>query len=115
MQLKANPFNTGEPVKEFDLFAGRSDELRDMVEALYQVGNSKPKHKLVTGPRGVGKSSFINQIQSLAKDSEPVLQKLNVSAGDFRFRFAIAKHIAMPNQDVASITSSLISQLVDYT
>ena len=115
MKLKPNPFRPDKPVTEFDLFAGRADELKVLIDALYQIGFGNPKHTIVTGPRGIGKSSFINQIQSLTKNRSAILRELDVHAGEFGFKFAVYQHIAMKNQTTESIVTSLIDQMRNDT
>ena len=110
-QLKPNPFRPDKPVTEFDLFAGRSDKLKVLIDALYQIGQGNPRHMIVTGPRGIGKSSFINQIQPLAKSRSAILRELDIDAGNFGFRFAVFKHIAMKNQRTEDIITSLIREM----
>lgn len=114
-QLKPNPFRPDKPVTEFDLFAGRSDKLKVLIDALYQIGQGNPKHIIVTGPRGIGKSSFINQIQSLTRNRSAILRELNIDAGEFGFQFAVFKHIAMKNQSTENIITSLIRQMKEET
>jgi len=111
VKLKINPFRPDKPVTDFDLFAGRSDELKVLIDALYQIEHGNPKHTIVTGPRGIGKSSFINQIQSLTKNRSPILRELDIHAGEFGFRFAVYQHIAMKNQTTESIVTSLIMKM----
>lgn len=111
MKLKPNPFRPDKPVTEFDLFAGRAKELEVLIDALYQIGHGNPKHTIVTGPRGIGKSSFINQIQSLTKNRSAILRELAVHAGEFGFKFAVYQHIAMKNQTTEIIVTSLIDQM----
>ena len=113
--IKPNPFRPDKPVTEFDLFAGRSDELKVLIDALYQIGHGNPRHMIVTGPRGIGKSSFINQILSLTRNRSAILRELNVDAGEFGFRFAVFKHIAMNNQSTENIITSLIRQMKEET
>lgn len=49
-------FSPGAPVQERDLFAGRIDQLRLLVDAIQQRG----RHAIVFGERGVGKTSITN-------------------------------------------------------
>ncbi|MDE2775160.1 MAG: AAA family ATPase [Chloroflexota bacterium] len=111
MKLKKNPFRPDKPVLTFEQFAGRSNELRVLVDSLYQIGHGNPMYKIVTGPRGIGKSSFVNQIQSLTTNHADILNELNVDAGDFAFRFAVYKHIAAKGQTTERIVLSLIRSM----
>ena len=112
MKLKENPFHPNTPVNDFDLFAGRAKELKVLVDFLFQAGHGNPRHMIVSGPRGIGKSSFINQIQSLTDDSQAILEKLGIEgAGEFGFRFAIIKHRSAQGQSVEDVIASLIQQM----
>lgn len=49
-------FSPGAPIDEQDLFAGRVDQLRELLGAVYQRG----QHAIIFGERGVGKTSLSN-------------------------------------------------------
>lgn len=51
-------FTPHQPISQFDLLFGRSDEVRKLVEAL----NTPGQHVLLYGERGVGKSSLANVV-----------------------------------------------------
>ena len=115
MQLKANPFRPDKPVTDFDLFAGRSDELKVLITSLFQAGHRNPRHMIVTGPRGIGKSSFINQIQSLTDDTPKVLRALDIDETTFTFKFAVIKHTATKTDTVEKVASSLVAKMLLLT
>jgi Cdc6-like AAA superfamily ATPase len=52
----AQVFSPGAPIDETDLFAGRVDQLRDLINAINQRG----QHAIIFGERGVGKTSLAN-------------------------------------------------------
>ncbi len=111
LTLRPNPFRQDKPITEFDQFAGRAEELITLIKALYQTGNGNPRHMIVTGPRGIGKSSFINQIESVVEESEKVLSILNIDAGEFDFAFAVFKYRALEGQSLHQIISSLLQKI----
>lgn len=49
-------FSPGAPIDESDLFAGRVDQLKDLISAVNQRG----QHAIIFGERGVGKTSLAN-------------------------------------------------------
>lgn len=49
-------FSPGAPIDESDLFAGRVEQLKDLINAVKQRG----QHAIVFGDRGVGKTSLAN-------------------------------------------------------
>lgn len=53
-------FSPTTPVEELALFAGRIDQVKRLVEAVFQRG----QHVLVHGDRGVGKTSLVNTCQA---------------------------------------------------
>ena len=55
--LRKNPFTPQGPVRDPAKFAGRRDSFRNAVDALYNN-----KYILVSGPRGIGKSSVSYQL-----------------------------------------------------
>jgi Cdc6-like AAA superfamily ATPase len=52
----AQVFSPGAPIDESELFAGRVDQLRDLINAVNQRG----QHAIIFGERGVGKTSLAN-------------------------------------------------------
>ena len=82
-----------------------------MIRALFNTGHGNARHMIVTGPRGIGKSSFINQIHSVTDNGDDVLAKLGIDAGDFRFRFPVFKCRARPGQSAEHIVSSLMDAM----
>lgn len=48
-------FRPGAPVDKFDLFAGRKEQLNDVINATFQPG----RHVIIYGDRGIGKTSLV--------------------------------------------------------
>ncbi len=68
--MKINPFNPNSPVNP-GMFVGRMDELESMERALVQTRNDSPCHFMITGERGIGKSSLLLYIRYLATGDIP--------------------------------------------
>ncbi|MFM5818076.1 AAA family ATPase [Aeromonas caviae] len=66
MTKKINPFKPNSPVP-VGMFAGRLPEIESLEQGLYQTQNGNPQHFLITGERGIGKSSLMQYIRPLAK------------------------------------------------
>src|SRR5258708_4700529 len=49
------------------MFCGRWDELRSVEQSLFQTKHGKPKHFIVQGERGIGKSSLLLAVDFTAK------------------------------------------------
>lgn len=111
MQLRANPFRPDKPIDNFEQFAGRADELTVLIRSMFNTGHGNARHMIVTGPRGIGKSSFINQIHSVTDNGDDVLAKLDIDAGGFRFRFPVFKCRARQGQSTEHIVTSLMDAM----
>lgn len=109
--LKTNPFRPGKPITDPELFAGRKEELSLLVDALYQTGTKNASHIIVTGGRGIGKSSLVNQIDRLAEGDKVLLRELDIDPGNFKFNFHVFKHRATKGQSTSHIVASLVNQI----
>ncbi|WP_339548390.1 ATP-binding protein [Pseudomonas sp. RA_35y_Pfl2_P32] len=67
---KINPFKPNSPVSS-GMFAGRTKEIRTLEKGLYQTKNGYPSNILITGERGIGKSSLMNLLKHLAVGEIP--------------------------------------------
>ncbi|HEV2757633.1 MAG TPA: ATP-binding protein [Actinomycetota bacterium] len=56
LALAARVFTPNAPIDSYDLFAGRTDEVVEVITAIYQKG----QHVILYGERGVGKTSLAN-------------------------------------------------------
>lgn len=75
---KINPFQPNNPVAP-GMFAGRLDEIETLEKGLQQTKHGNPMNFLVTGERGIGKSSLLNYLKPLAegKFQSPDFEPLN--------------------------------------
>lgn len=65
---KVNPFQPNGPVAP-GMFSGRLHEILALEKGLFQTKNGNPLNFLVTGERGIGKSSLLNYLRPLAEGS----------------------------------------------
>lgn len=65
MSHKVNPFKPNSLVP-VGMFAGRLDETKALVKGLFQTKNNQPASYLVTGDRGIGKSSLLFYLKHVA-------------------------------------------------
>jgi Cdc6-like AAA superfamily ATPase len=63
---KVNPFQPNSPVTP-GMFVGRVNELVALEKALVQTRGGSPKHFMLTGERGIGKTSLLNYIRWVAQ------------------------------------------------
>ena len=70
------------PVSEWEFFAGRSQQLRCIIDATNQVG----QHAIVFGERGVGKTSLANvlatRLQASDADARVIAPRINCDSTD---------------------------------
>lgn len=106
-----NPFSPNAPLRDFNGFAGRTKELKALVRTLRQIGGRTPRHTIVCGPRGIGKTSFINQINTLTTEPDELLNLLGFASQDTNLNFAVFKHRATKDDSVATVVSSLVRKM----
>ena len=62
---KINPFQPNSPVPS-GMFAGRYDEILELEKGVFQTKNGHPSHHLITGERGIGKSSLLMYLKHVS-------------------------------------------------
>lgn len=65
---KINPFKPNSPVPT-GMFAGRIEEIKSLIQGLHQTSHNQGANFLITGERGIGKSSLMRLIQPMASGS----------------------------------------------
>lgn len=75
---KINPFRPNSPVHT-GMFVGRVTELQKLETALAQTKAGSPANFMVTGERGIGKSSLLNYIKHVAEGCHSGIQDTHVS------------------------------------
>ena len=71
-------FTPTSPVNGKDLFAGRDDQLRQIVDVINQIG----QHAILYGERGVGKTSLANVFASYLGSQNVLAPRVNCDASD---------------------------------
>jgi Cdc6-like AAA superfamily ATPase len=71
-------FTPSAPISEKDLFAGRIEQLREVVDTVYQTG----QHAIIYGERGVGKTSLANIIVKMFNLEETPAIRINADGSD---------------------------------
>ena len=80
-KMKFNPFRPNNIVGP-GAFAGRYDELECLERVMHQTKHGNPEHFLITGERGIGKSSLLFYTQIIADGSIETIK-------DQRFNFIV--------------------------
>lgn len=91
--MKLNPFQPNSPVHP-GMFIGRISEIQKLNQALYQTKMGQPVNCLITGERGIGKTSLLELFRDIAKGL------IEVEEG-VRFNFLVV------NTDISSETNRL--------
>lgn len=97
-----NPFRPHNPVSAA-MFAGRVNEVNAFEKALYQTKNRNPINFLITGDRGIGKTSLLVLYRSLARgDIKTAYGKLN---------FIIVNTVISPRTKLLTLINIIDSNL----
>ena len=99
-----NPFRPGGIVTP-GMFAGRLDEVTKLEKGLFQTKHGNPRHFLITGERGIGKSSLLLDLEWFAKGEVPPI------SGEERPNFLVASVILEPTTDYAGLIAKVGSAL----
>jgi AAA+ ATPase superfamily predicted ATPase len=67
---RINPFKPNSPAPTA-MFAGRYDEILALENGLFQTKNSQPSNFMITGDRGIGKSSLLFYLNHVSNGSVP--------------------------------------------
>lgn len=102
MNKPVNPFNPSAPI-EPTYFAGRKSELQLILRALQQTSSGSQQNVLITGERGIGKSS-------LALWGRYIAQQPNV-LHNTNFAFATAYYTLDENDSIATFCHGLVKKL----
>lgn len=106
-----DPFTPDLPVDDPERFSGRQEQIEDVVDSLYQLANGNPTHTIVTGDRGIGKSSVLNQIKNLAEGNSALTDRLGIDIGLDRMDFVCAWHDCATDQTPSNLATGILRQL----
>ena len=105
--LKKNPFTPQEPISDTLKFAGRKDAIFNAVDNLYNG-----KNILITGARGIGKSSLAYQLLYTTAGETELLQRIGIDETEI-FNNTISDHRCMYGNTLIDIASGLINTLAN--
>lgn len=71
-------FTPSAPIDDRELFAGRTEQVRKVLDAV----NQKGQHAIIFGDRGVGKTSLANVLASFIPPGYMVTRRINCDKGD---------------------------------
>lgn len=106
-----DPFTPDLPVDNWERFSGRKTEIDSVVDSLFQLAQGNPRHTIITGDRGIGKSSVLMQVKRIAEGDFGLPNKLGIDPGIETYDFVCAWHDCATDQDPAILASGILSQL----
>jgi len=105
--LKSIPFTPQDPVTDPNKFAGRGVAIKNAVDALFNN-----KNIIVTGERGIGKSSVAYQLIYMAQGDMALIDKLKIETDGFQFSFVTGDHRCVPGNTLLDIVNSMATSLL---
>ena len=78
--MRTNPFRPNSPINP-GMFVGRVNELERLEQALIQTMAGEPAHFMITGERGIGKTSLLLYLKALAQG--------NITFNSVKFKFLV--------------------------
>lgn len=106
-----DPFTPDLPVDSPDRFSGRRTQIDSVVDSLFQLSNDQPRHTIITGDRGIGKSSVLTQVKNIAEGEMNLLKRLDIDPGVEKFDFICAWHDCSTDQNPSILASGILKQL----
>lgn len=106
-----DPFFPNRPVQDPDYFEGRSGQVEEIINAFYQTMQGNPRHFIITGDRGIGKSSLLVQTEKIGKGDNTLAQKFNIENGVDKFDFVCCWVDAVDKQTVENLAEILLKNL----
>jgi Cdc6-like AAA superfamily ATPase len=106
-----DPFFPNRPVEDPNKFEGREHQIEEVVDSLFQTLNSNPTHSIITGERGIGKSSLLFQTQLLAQGNNALAEKFSVDLGTEKFNFVTAWVDGVSGQSLENLIENILKEL----
>ncbi len=105
-----DPFTPNRPVDDPDRFFGRVEPVTEMIDAVYQVKNGNPKHSIITGDRGVGKSSLLTQVYLTTTGDNRLTDRLNIDRGAIKYDFVTVWHDVDATQSAFDLANGVLTK-----
>lgn len=102
--MRFNPFTPGNIVGP-GMFSGRVSELRELDRNLFQAKHGNPRHFLIHGERGIGKSSLMLIAKSMARG------QINGFESQCQYKFITIEIEIQPSTTYESLTSKVGADL----
>jgi len=82
IKMKINPFRPNSPAPP-GMFSGRFEQITALENALFQTRGNSSFHFMLTGERGIGKSSLLQYLKYIAEGDIPI--------DDIKFNFLVVE------------------------
>jgi CspA family cold shock protein len=106
IRLKPNPFTPQDPITDPHKFAGRAEALINAIDCLYNN-----KNILITGARGIGKSSLSYQLVNLTKGDRTLIDRIRIDLSGFKFNHIVGDHRCLPGNSLQDIAKNLLNSI----
>lgn len=106
-----DPFFPNRPVEDPNKFEGRGNQIEEVVDSLFQTLNNNPTHSIITGERGIGKSSLLFQTQLLAQGNNILAEKFEIDLGTPKFNFVTAWIDGVSGQTLENLIEGILKEL----
>jgi cold shock CspA family protein len=103
LKLKPNPFTPQQPATDPNKFAGRDTAIHNAIDCLFNH-----KNLLITGERGIGKSSLAFQLSYLAGGEKSLIERLKIDTDGYEFEYLCPSHRCIPGHNLINIIESLV-------
>jgi len=105
-----DPFTPNRPIDDPDRFFGRGEPVNEMIDSLFQVMSENPKHTIVTGDRGVGKSSLLTQVHLTATGDNRLTDRLQIDRGVPQYNFVTVWHDVDATQSAFDLANAVLAK-----
>lgn len=96
----ARVFTPGAPINNRDLFSGRTEQIRQVLDAIQLLG----QHAILYGERGVGKTSLSNVLADFLSGGPIIAPRINCDSND---TYGTLWHKALEHIEIRSKKSSI--------
>jgi len=105
-----DPFTPNRPIDDPSRFFGREESVNELVDSLFQFANNNPKHTIITGDRGVGKSSLLTQVFQTAKGDNQLTDRLAIDRGVSKYNFLCVWHDVDSSQGTEEVALGILQK-----
>lgn len=106
LNVEKNPFTPQEPIAIPSKFAGRQRETISAIRSLINGSNL-----LIHGPRGIGKSSFAQQLTQVQSGNYELLERHKIKTNALNLNSLVCRYGCVPDDTLEDIANGLIKAL----